>query len=66
MNDIYSKLQPVDCIIVVVAQLIGIAPGQFVAVVAFTQLSESFQHANLRIARDHACELRAKREVRTW
>ena len=38
-----------DCIIVVVAQLIGIAPGQFVAVVAFTQLSESFQHANLRI-----------------
>ena len=37
-----------DCIIVVVAQLIGIAPGQFVAVVAFTQLSESFQHANLR------------------
>ena len=38
-----------DCIIVVVAQLIGIAPGQFVAVVAFTQLSESFQHANLRV-----------------
>jgi sterol desaturase/sphingolipid hydroxylase (fatty acid hydroxylase superfamily) len=34
---------------VVVAQLIGIAPGQFVAIVAFTQLSESFQHANLRI-----------------
>ncbi len=38
-----------DAIIVVVAQLIGIAPGQFVAVVAFTQLSESFQHANLRV-----------------
>jgi sterol desaturase/sphingolipid hydroxylase (fatty acid hydroxylase superfamily) len=32
-----------------VAQLIGIAPGQFVAIVAFTQLSESFQHANLRL-----------------
>ncbi len=36
-------------IFVVVAQLIGIAPGQFVAIVAFTQLSESFQHANLRL-----------------
>lgn len=31
-----------------VAQLIGVAPGQFVAVVAVTQLSENFQHANLR------------------
>ncbi len=38
-----------DVIFVVVAQLIGIAPGQFVAIVAFTQLSESFQHANLRL-----------------
>jgi sterol desaturase/sphingolipid hydroxylase (fatty acid hydroxylase superfamily) len=38
-----------DVIFVVVAQLIGIAPGQFVAIVAFTQLSESFQHANLKI-----------------
>ena len=38
-----------DVILVVVAQLIGIAPGQFVAIVAFTQLSESFQHANVRI-----------------
>ncbi len=38
-----------DVILVVVAQLIGIPPGQFVAVVAFTQLSESFQHANLRV-----------------
>jgi sterol desaturase/sphingolipid hydroxylase (fatty acid hydroxylase superfamily) len=38
-----------DVIVVVVAQLIGIAPGQFVAIVAFTQLSESFQHANVRI-----------------
>ena len=38
-----------DVILVVVAQLIGVAPGQFVAIVAFTQLSESFQHANLRV-----------------
>jgi len=38
-----------DTIIVVVAQLIGVAPGQFIAIVAFTQLSESLQHANLRL-----------------
>ena len=38
-----------DAIIVLVAQLIGVAPGQFVAIVALTQLSESFQHANVRI-----------------
>lgn len=38
-----------DVIVVVVAQLVGIAPSQFVAIVAFTQLSESFQHANVRI-----------------
>ena len=38
-----------DTILVVVAQLIGVAPGQFVAIVAITQLSESFQHANLRL-----------------
>jgi sterol desaturase/sphingolipid hydroxylase (fatty acid hydroxylase superfamily) len=39
-----------DSIIVVVAQLIGVAPGQFIAVVALTQLSESLQHANLRLS----------------
>jgi len=39
----------VDSIVVVVAQLIGVPPGQFVAIVAFTQLSESFQHANVRL-----------------
>lgn len=39
-----------DAIIVAVAQLIGVAPGQFIAVVAFTQLSESLQHANLRLS----------------
>lgn len=38
-----------DALIVIVAQLIGIPPGQFVAVTAFTQLSESFQHANVRL-----------------
>ncbi len=35
---------------VCVAQLIGIAPSQFVAVVAMTQLFENFQHANLRVS----------------
>ncbi len=35
---------------VFVAQLIGIAPTQFVAVVAITQLFENFQHANLRVS----------------
>ncbi|WP_411878869.1 sterol desaturase family protein [Polaromonas sp. YR568] len=39
----------VDIIVVVVAQLIGVPPGQFIAIVAFTQLSESFQHANVRL-----------------
>jgi len=38
-----------DTILVAVAQLIGVAPGQFIAIVAITQLSESFQHANLRL-----------------
>jgi sterol desaturase/sphingolipid hydroxylase (fatty acid hydroxylase superfamily) len=38
-----------DLFVVAVAQVIGIAPGQFVAVVAFTQLCENLQHANLRI-----------------
>ncbi|MBS0291228.1 MAG: sterol desaturase family protein [Proteobacteria bacterium] len=38
-----------DAIIVVVAQCIGVAPGQFVAIVALTQLSENLQHANLRL-----------------
>jgi sterol desaturase/sphingolipid hydroxylase (fatty acid hydroxylase superfamily) len=38
-----------DSIIVLVAQIIGLAPGQFVAIVAITQLSESLHHANLRL-----------------
>lgn len=33
-----------------IAQLIGIAPSQYVAVVAITQLSENVQHANLRVS----------------
>jgi sterol desaturase/sphingolipid hydroxylase (fatty acid hydroxylase superfamily) len=39
----------VDSLMVVAAQAIGVAPGQFVALVAFTQLSESFQHANIKL-----------------
>jgi sterol desaturase/sphingolipid hydroxylase (fatty acid hydroxylase superfamily) len=38
-----------DAILVLVAQLIGIGPGQFVAIVAVTQLSENLHHANLRM-----------------
>ena len=37
-----------DAIMVVVAILIGVAPSQFVLLVACTQLLESLQHANLR------------------
>jgi sterol desaturase/sphingolipid hydroxylase (fatty acid hydroxylase superfamily) len=39
-----------DGLLVLLAQLIGVAPGQFILIVAITQLSESFQHANLRLA----------------
>ncbi|CAM3299531.1 sterol desaturase family protein [Polaromonas hydrogenivorans] len=38
-----------DSIVVVVAQLIGVAPDQFIVIVTLTQLSESFQHANVRL-----------------
>lgn len=38
-----------DSILVILGQLIGVGPGQFVAIVAVTQLSESLQHANLRL-----------------
>ncbi|MET0334701.1 MAG: sterol desaturase family protein [Rhizobacter sp.] len=38
-----------DSVLVIVARLIGIAPGQFVAVVACTQLLESLSHANVRL-----------------
>ena len=39
-----------DSLLVILAQLVGVAPGQFVAIVAITQLSESLQHANLRLS----------------
>ena len=39
----------VDVSVVLVAQLIGVAPGQFIVIVFLTQLSESFQHANLKL-----------------
>ena len=38
-----------DSAMVVAAQLIGVPPEQFIVIVALTQLSESFQHANLRL-----------------
>ncbi len=38
-----------DSLLVLLARLIGVAPGQFVALVAITQLSESLQHANLTL-----------------
>lgn len=39
----------VDSLMVLAAQAIGVAPGQFMAIVAFNRLSESFQHGNLKI-----------------
>ena len=38
-----------DSVFVVVALLLGVPPGQFVAVVAVTQLLESLSHANVRL-----------------
>jgi len=35
-------------LLAIVAKLIGVGPGQFVALVAFSQLSENFQHANFK------------------
>jgi len=40
----------IDATFVFVARLIGVAPGQFIALVAFTQLLESLQHANVRLS----------------
>ncbi len=39
-----------DSILVLVALAVGIAPGQFVAIVAVTQLLESLAHANVRLS----------------
>ncbi len=38
-----------ECLFVLLAQVIGIPPGQYVAIVAITQIFENFQHANVRI-----------------
>ena len=38
-----------DSLIVILGQLIGVGPGQFIALVAITQLSENLQHANVRL-----------------
>lgn len=39
----------VDVLLVTAAQFIGVGPQQFMLLVALGQLSESFQHANLRL-----------------
>jgi len=44
LDDIVTSL-----ILSAVAVLIGVGPGQFVALVAISQLSENFQHANVRL-----------------
>lgn len=44
LDDILTSL-----ILSLVAVVIGVGPGQFVALVAISQLSENFQHANVRI-----------------
>jgi sterol desaturase/sphingolipid hydroxylase (fatty acid hydroxylase superfamily) len=38
-----------DVLLATLAHLIGVPPGQFVALVVLTQLSESLQHANVRL-----------------
>ena len=43
VDDVFTSL-----ILSAAAALIGVGPGQFVALIALGQLSESFQHANLR------------------
>ena len=43
LDDVITAL-----ILSVVAKLIGVGPGQFIALVVLSQLSESFQHANIR------------------
>ncbi|KAK51797.1 fatty acid hydroxylase family protein [Bordetella bronchiseptica CA90 BB1334] len=39
-----------DAVIVLVSQLVGVPPAQFVAVVAIMQLAESLSHANVRLS----------------
>jgi sterol desaturase/sphingolipid hydroxylase (fatty acid hydroxylase superfamily) len=38
-----------DSLIVILGQLIGVGPGQFIGLVVVAQLSESLQHANVRL-----------------
>jgi len=38
-----------DAVLVIVSQLIGVPPAQFVLIVVFTQLVESLSHANVRM-----------------
>ncbi len=38
-----------DSVFVLLALMVGVAPGQFVAIVAITQLVESLSHANVRM-----------------
>ena len=45
LDDVFTSL-----IISAVAALVGVGPGQFVALIALGQLSESLQHANLRLS----------------
>ncbi|MBQ0933467.1 sterol desaturase family protein [Ideonella sp. 4Y16] len=40
----------VDAVFVLVARVIGVAPGQFVALIALSQLVENLAHANLRLS----------------
>ena len=40
----------IDAALAVVALLVGVAPGQFVAIVALTRAVESFAHANVRLS----------------
>jgi sterol desaturase/sphingolipid hydroxylase (fatty acid hydroxylase superfamily) len=39
-----------DVVMVAVAMLLGVGPGQFVAIVVITQLVESLSHANVRLS----------------
>lgn len=38
-----------DSLIVILGQMIGVGPAQFIGLVAVTQLAESLQHANVRL-----------------
>ncbi len=46
----------VDFILVFASLAIGVAPSQFILIVAVTQLSESFQHANVKLWFGHIGE----------